>query len=146
VSTDSSATSTLKISLLSKWAPREGKAMDALVKDLAKHVFPTSTCPKKDYRQLVAALNQAIYTTETQMSSNLWDDIRFGSVPSICMMRNRKAFLNEKVKGPQPTAAQMETGNRHPDDEKRVSCRKRLAAMLLDERCSKIKGRQLFPH
>jgi len=144
--TEESEASTTKVSLLSKWAPREGNAMDVLVKDLAKHVFPTSSCPKKDYRKLVAALNQTIHTTETQMSSNRWDEIRFGSVPSVCMMKNRKAFLNEQVKGPQPSADQMETGNRHPEDVKRVACRKRLVGMLLDERCNKIKGRQLFPH
>jgi len=144
--TEDPETTTNKISLLCKWAPREGHAMDALVKHLAKHVFPTSACPKKDYRKLVAALNQAIRTTEVAMSSNRWDEVRFGSVPSVCMMKHRKAFLNEKVKGPPPTADQMETGNRHPEDEKRVACRKRLAQTLLDERCNKIKGRQLFPH
>ena len=144
---DDEAASKQKISLLSKWAPKQGNRMKALVNDLAKHIFPQSACPNRDYRKLVAALNRAIHTTETKMSSNQWDEIRFGSVPSLCMMKNRKAFLNEALKGPPLTRAQMETGNRYPEDEKRVACRKRLAEMLSDKRqCKKIKGRQLFPH
>ena len=137
---------TKKISLLCKWVPREGKALGTLVKDLASHIFPMSRCPKKDYRILIASLNKALHTTEILMSSDRWDEIRLSSVPSVCMMKNRKAFLNEKVKGSQPTDAEMETGNRHPENEKRVTCRKRLIETLLDERGSKIKGRQLYPH
>ena len=61
------------------------------------------------------------------------------------MMKYRKAFLNEKVKAV-PTAEQQETGNRFPEDEVRVQCRKRLREELLSAQVSKLKGKQLFPH
>jgi len=135
------------LSLLAKWAPREGKAFNTIAKDLAKKVFPGSQSPKKEYRKLLSRLNAAIDTVEVKMSSKDWDAIRFQSqVPSVCLMKNRKAFLNEVVKGQPPKPHEDETGNRHPHDESRVNCRKRLRAAMLDKSVSKLKGKQLFPH
>ena len=44
------------------------------------------------------------------------------------------------------TAAERETGNRFPEDEDRVACRKRLRQCLLEEGTKKLKGKQLHPH
>lgn len=135
------------LSLISKWAPREGKNMDGLAKELANKVFPNSKSPKKDYRQLLSRLNTAINTVEVKMSSNQWDTIDFTTCPSVALMKYRKAFLNECVRGEQPMTVEMEeTGNRHPVDNVRVACRKRLRDTLSNEKASKLKGRQLFPH
>jgi hypothetical protein len=136
-----------KISLLAKWAPKEGKSMDKLAKELAIRLFPHSTRAKKEYRQLLSRLNASINTVEVKMSNNEWDTIDFTKdVPSLSLMKYRKAFLNEVVKGRPPLGGEDETGNRHPDDEVRVACRKRLRETMLSEKAEKLKGKQLFPH
>ena len=135
------------LSLLAKWAPREKRSFGSQASALAKCIFPTSSSPKRDYRKVISSLNNALGTTETLMCSNRWDEINFEKgVPSICLMKNRKSFLNEKLKSTPPTADEMETGNRFPSQPKRVECRKRLRHQLLDKAASKLKGRQLFPH
>lgn len=80
------------------------------------------------------------------MSSNRWDEIEFTKVPSICLMKNWKTFLNEMIKKPPASLAEEETGNRHPEDSVRNSCRKRLRNCLLEGKSKKLKGRQLLPH
>ena len=86
------------------------------------------------------------------MSNNEWSDIDFTSqVPSVCLMRHRKAFLNEKVKGSPPSYDEDGTGNRKPDDAGRVACRKQLRTISMDQppdapAAKKLKGKQLFPH
>jgi Domain of unknown function (DUF2828) len=134
-----------KISLLAKWAPREKRLFGKQVGALANHLFPDSRTPKQSYRMLVASLNRAIQTTEIKMSLNDWDDIDFKNVPSLCLMKHRKAFLNESVNST-PSDAEESTGNRYPDDEKRVACRKRLGDAMLEEGKRKLNGKQLFPH
>lgn len=142
-SKNGSKPSTPNISLLAKWAPREGKALDKLAKELANRVFPNSKAPKKEYRKLLSRLNASLNTVEVKMSSKHWDTIDFASqVPSVSLMKHRKAFLNEVVRGAPPGAHEDATGNRHPTDDARVTCRKRLRRAMLD----KIKGKQLFPH
>jgi len=86
------------------------------------------------------------------MSNNEWSDIDFTSqVPSVCLMRHRKAFLNEKVKGSPPSYDEDGTGNRKPDDAGRVACRKQLRTISMDQppdvpAAKKLKGKQLFLH
>jgi hypothetical protein len=119
------------LSLLAKWAPREGHAMSTLAKELATRMFPDSKSPKKDYRQLISRLNAAINTLEIKMCGNQYELIDFTKdVPSLALMKYRKAFLNELVKGNPLTVDEEETGNRHPHDAKRVECRKRLRDTL----------------
>jgi len=133
------------LSLLAKWAPREGRLYDAQAKWLAQKMFPKSPCPKKDYRKLVASLNKVLDTTEIRMCANEFDSISFGKVPSKSLLKYRKAFLNERL-DVAPKREQDETGNRHPDNEMRVRARKRLRETMLAEGQSKLKGKQLFPH
>jgi hypothetical protein len=136
-----------EISLLAKWAPREGKSMKNLAKELATKLFPDSKAPRKEYRQLVSRLNIAINTLEVKMSNKEWDTIDFAKqVPSVSLMKYRKAFLNEVVNGRPPMGNEHETGNRHPKDEVRVLCRKRSRDTMMDQDCAKLKGKQLFPH
>jgi hypothetical protein len=61
------------------------------------------------------------------------------------MLKDRKAFLNEKV-GSVPASHEDETGNRHPENNVRVACRKRLREELVEQKICKLKGKQLFPH
>jgi Mg-chelatase subunit ChlD len=133
------------LSLAAKWCPREGRHYDALALKLAKRMFPDANddaAARRLYRKQVAALNKALRTTEILMSAHSFESIDFKTVPSLCMTRQRKSFLNEKVKG-SVKPEDLETGNRHPDDDDRVGARKKLRATLVE---SKLKGGQLQPH
>eukprot|EP00555_Chaetoceros_dichaeta_P003025 CAMPEP_0198248552 /NCGR_PEP_ID=MMETSP1447-20131203/304_1 /TAXON_ID=420782 /ORGANISM="Chaetoceros dichaeta, Strain CCMP1751" /LENGTH=648 /DNA_ID=CAMNT_0043932981 /DNA_START=44 /DNA_END=1990 /DNA_ORIENTATION=- len=135
------------ISLLAKWAPREKKQFKTQAQVLANKLFPDSKAPKKEYRQLISRLNTAIRTPEIAMSANKWDSIDFSSqVSSNCLMKNRKAFLNETVGGTPPQGDDLESGNRHTTNASRIQCRKRLRDAMLNTKAKKLKGRQLFPH
>ena len=68
-------------SLAAKWSPRDGPVANSLRK------FMNHT--PKSYRQLLVRLSK---TVETQMSSNLWDDINYDSVPSVASARYQKAY------------------------------------------------------
>lgn len=143
---DTSERNANTITLLAKWAPRENKHFGKQVRVLANKLFPDSKAPKKEYRQLVSKLNRTIQTVEISMCANRYNVINPIHIPSRCMMKHRKAFLNEKVGGPPPCEVEEETGNRHPRNMSRVECRKRLRKVIVDSKVKKLKGRQLFPH
>eukprot|EP00635_Sarcinochrysidales_sp_CCMP3193_P011608 CAMPEP_0118919268 /NCGR_PEP_ID=MMETSP1166-20130328/18457_1 /TAXON_ID=1104430 /ORGANISM="Chrysoreinhardia sp, Strain CCMP3193" /LENGTH=634 /DNA_ID=CAMNT_0006859791 /DNA_START=66 /DNA_END=1970 /DNA_ORIENTATION=+ len=139
-----------KVSLLAKYAPREGKKKGGrLASVLAKRLFPGEADAKKKYRQLVASLNaQNLKTSEVKMCGKRWAEIDIAGVPSLCLGRNRAAFLNEKVKrrkALQGGTLLEKTGDRFPDDEDRVACRVHVREALVAKK-KKIKGKQLFPH
>lgn len=134
------------ISLLGKWAPREGKQFKKQARTLANKLFPNSKAPKKEYRKLVSLLNTELSTVEVAMSANQFDSIDPNAIPSKCLMKHRKAFLNEKINEPPQTQYEDENGNRHPTITSRVQCRKRLRKAMLQSGGKKLKGRQLFPH
>lgn len=151
---------TPNISLAAKYAPRENSTLDkkaGIAKKLALLLFVlingtigeangNTDAPShrflKFYRKALAKLNKVLRTTEVLMSDGRWSEIKFGSVPSLCLQRHRKAFLNEAVK--KEMMPHMEaTGNRKPDDADRVDARKNLRnAMAANE----VKGKQLYPH
>jgi hypothetical protein len=137
-----------KLSLAAKYAPREGKHFKAVYNKLVKKLFGKSRTPNKQYRELVVQLTKALEIPEILMCARRYDEINFKKVPSLCLNRFRKAFLNELVtkKGGRPvplSESQLETGNRHPDDEKRVQCRKNLQEASVQ---GKVCGKVLQPH
>lgn len=133
------------ISLLAKWAPREGGAQKGVAKLLAAKMFPDSSTSRAQYRKALSELNALLGTVEVKMCANSWEEIEPTGIPSLTLMRNRKAFLNEKVKGV-PSPQELETGNRLPLDANRVACRKRVREALVNTGLKKLKGKQLFPH
>jgi hypothetical protein len=137
-----------KLSLAAKFAPREGKNFKAFYKMLVKRLFPRSKTPNKDYRSLVVELTATLEIPEVFMCAKRYDEINFRKVPSLCLNRHRTAFLNELVtkKGKHSvplTETQQETGNRFPDDEKRVKCRNTLVKSTVE---GKVCGKVLLPH
>ena len=143
---------TPQLSLAGKYAPREGGHFDKkggprLAKRLAKLLFGAANeaGAARKYRQLVASLNRALNTTEVLMAAGRFAEIEFSRVASLCLQRQRKAFLNEALKG-KLTPAQEATGNRHPEDEGRVAARQHLREALLQKGAKALKGKQLFPH
>jgi len=133
------------ISLLAKWAPREKSAQSSLAKLIAERMFPGNKSARAQYRKVLSQLNRSLGTVEVQMCTNDWDSIEPTKIPSLCLMKNRKAFLNEDLKA-NPSGSEQMTGNRHPDDESRVGCRKRMREALVSTGTKKLKGKQLFPH
>jgi hypothetical protein len=97
----------------------------------------------RSYRQLNSKLRNVTVTLEQLTCGNAWDKIDPKRIPSVAKFRQRKALLNEKVKQA-PTDSENETGNRHPDDPKRVQCRQSMREHLKDP--SRIKTTGLLPH
>ena len=138
------------LSFAGKWAPREKKQFDKkfqVVDDIASYMFPQNVgenaskyTRRKMYRAAVARLCKSLRVPEIYMSSKTWGEIDFKDVPSVCLNKWSKAFLNEKVSAKNDD---MDNGNRFPDDEDRVACRKHMIDNLLK---GKINGKQLFPH
>jgi hypothetical protein len=137
-----------KLSLAAKYAPREGKHFKVAHKLLVRKLFGKSPRAQEQYRKLVVQLTAALEIPETLMCARRYDEINFKKVPSLCLNRFRKSFLNELVtkKGsyPEPLSeSEQETGNRHPDDPKRVQCRKNLQLAAAK---GKVCGKVLQPH
>jgi hypothetical protein len=97
----------------------------------------------KSWRTENAKLGAALDVTEQKMCSDNFDKIDHSRVASLCMKNNSKAFLNEKRKGP-VLPNEEETGNRHPDHEGRIQCRKNLRAKFSDP--SSLNASQQLPH
>ena len=136
-----------KLSLLVKYIPKEGRSFDkkyGMSKALAKRIYPDVF--KEDFKKAMSlfrhdcsTINAAINTTETLMSAGLWDKIQFKLVPSACLFRNKKAFLNEKKKGSEL---------RHPNNLIRNKCRENLRThveLALQGKVT-ISGKQLGLH
>eukprot|EP00307_Rebecca_sp_RCC1486_P006573 CAMPEP_0119433940 /NCGR_PEP_ID=MMETSP1335-20130426/50416_1 /TAXON_ID=259385 /ORGANISM="Chrysoculter rhomboideus, Strain RCC1486" /LENGTH=747 /DNA_ID=CAMNT_0007459789 /DNA_START=27 /DNA_END=2271 /DNA_ORIENTATION=+ len=137
-----------RLSLAAKWAPREGRHFNKQARALAGRMFPDASpdAARRLYRRRVAELNRALSTPELLMSAHRYAEIEFGRVASLAMARNRKAFLNERVRGAAPHGEEEDTGNRFPDDEDRVGARRKLRAMLASAVVAKLKGAALQPH
>ena len=94
-----------KISLLGKWLPREGSAMDTLktTTDLVKRLYPLKRRADalRQYRRHCAELNRALATVEVPMCSGAWATIRPDTVPGRALKNYRLAFLNKKKDGRQ---------------------------------------------
>ncbi len=102
-----SVNNTKSCSLLAKWIPREkSKKFGWIHKILAMDYFEhyghsgwTKRATNKAqtyYRKIVSRLNRYIDTVQIKQCSQTWKAIDFDNVTSITMMKQRKAFLNEK--------------------------------------------------
>jgi len=105
-----------KISLASKWAPRENSnkfgwitphlASDFYA-DQGWHKTAKTSDQKKrlkikllaQYRQMLATLNKTIDTTQIKQCDNRWSEINFDkNVTSVTISKQKKAFLNNSKK------------------------------------------------
>ena len=102
-----SVNNTKSCSLLAKWIPREkSKKFGWIHKILAMDYFEhyghlgwTKRATDKAqtyYRKIVSRLNRYIDTVQIKQCSHTWKSINFDNVTSITMMKQRKAFLNDK--------------------------------------------------
>jgi hypothetical protein len=113
-----------KLSLMAKWAPREGSEFEA-TKKMAEMLNRSETRLSRQlasYRKRIARLNKALQTVEIKMCAGNWEEIEPAKVPGRCLQKNMRAFLNEKAgtkKGEKVESGQL----RHPDDPIRMACR-----------------------
>lgn len=108
------------ISLVSKWAPREGKAFTALASEFARLLTGNPKVKHSQimsvYRKRMVRLNAALKTVETYECANRWDEIDPARVPGRARHIKMAAYMNEKGK---KNGKEL----RHPENEKRMSCR-----------------------
>lgn len=98
---------------------------------------------KKKLRKLISRICAVVDVFEQKACAGKWSEIAPGKVPSRAMSKYSKAFLNEKLTTP-PTKAEMETGNRYPDNPDRVNARSNLITFMSQSRAFKTDG--LDPH
>ena len=141
------AGSTPQLTFCAKYAPTEdghfGKGINSMAfNSLVREMFPGDKKGKEKYRKLRSSLNHALDLPEIKMCAKEYEEISFDKVPSKCLQKWRKAFLNEKIKEAVESRFD-ETGNRFPYDEGRVQCRKKLLGQVKE---GKVHGGQLDPH
>jgi hypothetical protein len=133
---------TPEISLCAKYAPSEGgqhsKALRADM-EIGKIMFHGAVDVsghhvRAKYRRMLSRLRTQLHLTETLMCAQRWNEIDVSKVPSLCMDRQKYAFLNQTRRG-QP---------RHLDDPERQAFREKFVELLKNGVL--LKGKQLFPH
>jgi hypothetical protein len=129
------------ISLLGKWAPREGKAFSAIAADFARHISGSINPLVKhsqvmaSYRRRLVRLNAALKTVETLECANKWDQIEPGRVPLAARRIKMAAYLNE--------VPHRKNVLREAENEKRNACRENFSRFLKTEDQCPILGAQL---
>ena len=102
-----------KISLVSKWIPRESSSFQWLFHLMAVHFFPeymetaktdhskrnAALKCKTHYRKILSCLNRKIDTLQIKQCNKDWIDIDFNTVTSISLAKQKKAFLNDNRQG-----------------------------------------------
>lgn len=136
-----------RLSLASKWLAREGKKNSEYRRQFLSTIYNLDFSDKEKgekrfkytsmrFRHVITTLSRCISVVEQIMCDNKWATIDFARVPACAMTKYRKAFANEKLKEVFEEH-HHETGNRYPDNEDRVHCRKNLMTALFDD---KLKG------
>ncbi len=138
----------LEITLVAKYAPKEGGSYDRKIKsakEIAMRLFPIEfktdfRMALKSYRKMITALNAAIQTTEIKMCKNQFSEIDFNRVPGKCLTKYRCAFLNQRLEN--------KSEFRHPENADRIKCREHLLQFMMDVRSGKkqINASNLFIH
>jgi len=95
---------------------------------------------QKQTRNTFSLLNRLCDVCEVKTCSGRWSELNPATAPSGFLLKQRKAWLNEKPKA-KPDPHQRETGNRFPEVRDRVDARK-----ILIEGLSKVKGGCLAPY
>jgi len=131
----------MPISLLAKWAPREGKAFSAIAADFARHLSGSINPLVKhsqvmaSYRRRLVRLNAALKTVETLECANKWDQIEPGRVPGGARHIKMAAYLKE--------VPHRKNVIREAENEKRMVCRENFSRFLKTEDQCPVLGAQL---
>jgi hypothetical protein len=150
------ANAAASISLLGKWAPREGKAGGAMASDFARVLFGAKPPGKgavalkhsaimAAYRKRLAKLNAHLKTVEVLECADRWDEIEPKRVPARARELKKKAYLNEPVHRPK----ELEPTLRCPENLKRMACREHFQAFFSAAAKGEVKisgADTLYPH
>lgn len=131
------------VSLLGKWLPREKSADKKIAYMIAGSKLDMPKAERDyrmtQYRKKITELNKYLKTVEINMCGHTWSEIKPGSVPGLCLNKNKSAFLNQTIK----TKAQR---SQSPD---RITCAENfnthMAAVARGEATVK-GGDTVFPH
>jgi hypothetical protein len=146
----SSSNEPRKISLASKWFPKEGRSFDRkykIAKSVANQLYTEDfkkefTIAMKKLRQMISKLNSAINTTETLMHQGKFHLIKFNLVAGKCLQLKRRSFLN--LRG----GSKSKSNEPRSNERDRVLCAQNLEnhmeKTLLGN--AKMQGKRLFPH
>ena len=140
----------MKLSLVAKWIPREesGK-FGFLYEELAVNYFPEFIATAKmdasrekalkkckaQYRMLCSKLNRHLDTVQIKQTAKKWSEIDHARTTSITMVKQRKAFLNQKGKN----------GETRSEDPDRIACAENLRAYMksLKKQGKEVKGKNV---
>lgn len=81
----------IEVSLVAKWAPREGGAHDRKYNSV-HHICKNMKVSKKEYRNIVTGLTKRLNVVEQKMVAGEWSEIDYEKVASRAMLRYAKAF------------------------------------------------------
>lgn len=105
----------LKLTMSGKWAVRDGKKMSFVRNYMLARFYgytldnylelsdKTKNFNDMLYRKFLSCLNKLLNTVEVNMAGNDWHYIDPSKVPSMAMMKYRKAFLNTDYEGGERT-------------------------------------------
>lgn len=80
------------VSLLAKWI-KSADASSRKTKELGKLTAKRLGYDVYTFKRLVKSLRKSIHITESLMSANRWDEIKYSEIPSNAMMIHRNAFM-----------------------------------------------------
>lgn len=101
------------VSLLAKWIPKERRSLDKdtkVVREIVKKYYPNDSLRlgKTKYRMLVSSLNRGLRTAEVLMCSKQYSSINFSDIPKKCLIKNKRAWMDEKKGGQRRNIALMD--------------------------------------
>ena len=132
------------ITLCGKWTPSEGtkhyRRLHNIMTNYQRMINPGSTALQRDYRKTIGTLRSKSNNIERLMCAKKFAEIKPKGTPSVCALKNRKAFLNISLD--KEKELDWEKGNRFPNDEDRVKCRQNWLESIAK---GEIKGGQLDP-
>lgn len=100
------------ISLCAKWAPSTGMSFDKqfqICKLIANELGYNKDW-QKQYRKHLSSLRSYLDITEKYMCAKLWNLIKLDKVPSLCMMKHKKAFQKNMPKEYQEWLDRLKSG------------------------------------
>lgn len=83
------------ISLCAKWSPSEGTHFNHHPMLFAQAIYKEMGLSAKEYRLCVGKLRRHLNVLESLMSSQRFDEIDFSKLPSVAMMKMKKAFMRD---------------------------------------------------
>lgn len=92
---ESSGVKRFGISLCAKWAPTENTHYDHHPLFFTKRLVTMMGISLKEYRQMITMLRKYLNVVEMLMSTQQFDKIDFSHIPSVAMLKLKKAFSRD---------------------------------------------------